>query len=121
MNIIFGDHVEKVRDRFTVLELDSFIIDNNNTVVTAWCVLESIPVTEMPLVAPLVKMHQDLIAQYRAQNWSFCKRALEQLRGRWNGEVDSFYGDLESRVDQYIQNPPDPEWTGHRVKTLPAS
>jgi hypothetical protein len=116
MNIIFGNHVEKVQDRFTVLELDSFDIGNTGTVVTAWCVLDQIPLTEMSLVEPLIKVHQDLMIQYQAQNWNFCKDALKQLYSRWNGEVDSFYSDLESRVNHYIENPPGLDWTGRLVK-----
>ena len=116
--IIFGDHVEKVKDRFTVLELDTFKIEGSDFRFKTWCLVESIPLTEMPLLESLKKIHQDLIDQYRQQNWGFCKNALEQLQGRFGGELDTFYSDLESRIDEYIGNPPDSTWTGELIKSL---
>lgn len=118
MKIIFDDHVDKLRDRFTLLELDTFAISDTGSTVTAWCVLDEIPLTELPLISDLSKIHQDLMQQYRAQNWDFCKKAIEKLSGRWNGEMDSFYSDLLNRINGYIQSPPESNWNGFLVKTV---
>ena len=118
MQIIFGDHVEKVRDRFTVLELDTFVLEGTWRKLKTWCVVETVPVTEMPLLESLIKIHQDLIEQYRKRNWKFCKDALEQLQGRFGGELDTFYSSLESRIDEYSNNPPDETWTGDLIKSI---
>jgi hypothetical protein len=32
--------------------------------------------------------------------------------GKWNGEVDSFYSNLLSRVLEYKETPPDDSWDG---------
>lgn len=116
MQIIFGDHVHLVKERFTVLELDTFQPTNGADAVTAWCVLENMPVEEIEITSHLVKLHQDLIEQFGKQNWNFCLAAIAKLRTRWGGEVDSFYNDLETRIQQLQHNPPDTAWTPVRLK-----
>lgn len=118
MQIIFGDHVEKVRDRFTVLELDTIRFEGSTNTMKVWCALENIPLQDIPLIETLSKIHHDLMDQYRQRNWNFCQRALEQLRGRWGGEVDSFYDDLAKRVEGYLQEAPPPDWNGEVVKSI---
>lgn len=107
MQIIFGDSVNLVKDRFTVLELDSFSTESLSAPITAWCVVHTIPLQEIGLTENLVKIHQDLIAQFRQKNWAFCLECIGHLRGRWNGELDSFYNDLETRVKEFISLPPE--------------
>lgn len=118
MQIIFGDSVNLVRERFTVLELDTFQVPNKDQTITAWCVVEKIPLEEFSITESLAKMHHDMMDQFRQQRWAFCLQALQQLKGRWSGEVDSFYSDLEGRIKHLQQNPPDQTWTPVRVKTV---
>lgn len=118
MQIIFGDHVDKVKDRFTVLELDTFIVENSAERITAWCVVETVPVEEMFMLENLQKLHSDLIAQYRARNWKYCIDALDHLQGKWNGELDTFYADLRTRIEKFGVEPPDSTWKPELVKSL---
>jgi hypothetical protein len=32
--------------------------------------------------------------------------------GRWNGEVDSFYNEMDARVKNYKEQDPGSDWTG---------
>jgi hypothetical protein len=32
--------------------------------------------------------------------------------GKWNGEVDSFYTEIDARVKAYKDQDPGPDWTG---------
>ena len=46
MNIIFGDNVaELAREKYTVLELDTFLVDGQTA--TAYAIVEKIPLLEM--------------------------------------------------------------------------
>lgn len=118
MQIIFGNSVNLVRPRYTVLELDTFQIPNQNQTLTAWCVIEKIPLEEFGVVQNLVQLHADMMNHYQQQHWSSCLQILRQLKGRWSGEVDSFYCDLEARIEYLQQNPPDQTWTPVRLKTV---
>lgn len=117
MQIIFGDNVNLLKDRFTVLELDTFCKVEAAEPITAWCVVTELPLQEINILEHLVKLHQDLVSEWKKQNWNFCLQALNQLKGRWNGELDSFYQNLEERIQQLIHNPPDHPWSPMIIKT----
>jgi len=98
MNIIFGDNIAALEDKYTVLELDTFRIGSDGPVNTAYCVLELIPLEEMALAESMVDLHHNLMQEYKKRNWNYCEQAMEQLMGKWNGELDTFYQELEKRI-----------------------
>ena len=58
-----------------------------------------------------ILFHENLIKNLALKNWDFCEQAIEQLMGKWGGEVDTFYQDLLTRVqDLKAQTLPD-NWT----------
>jgi len=119
MNIIFGlKSVEIFEERYTVLELDTFLLQPTNEVVTAYCLVETIPIQEMPAVVSLKELHSNLMAEYRKRNWRYCEDAIAHLTGKWRGELDSFYGELHQRITKLKQTDLSEEWTGQIEKTV---
>jgi adenylate cyclase len=118
MNIIFGDTVKQVAETHTVLELDTFKLMPSEQVVTSYCVIDNLPLAEFPQLEANKNIHQQLIAQYRQQNWEFCRSALHSLTGCWNGEMDTFYQHLAERIDDYSANPPGSAWDGVVTKEV---
>ena len=116
MNIIFGDTVKQVAGSHTVLELDTFKLMPSEQLVTSYCVIDNLPLAEFPRLESNKHIHQQLIEQYKQQNWDFCRSALHSLSGCWNGEMDTFYQHLSERIDEYIANPPGTDWNGVIVK-----
>ena len=116
MNIIFGDTVKQVAGSHTVLELDTFKLMPSEQLVTSYCVIDNLPLAEFPRLESNKHIHQQLIEQYRQQNWDFCRSALTALMGSWNGEIDTFYQHLSKRIDEYANNPPGLAWNGIIVK-----
>jgi hypothetical protein len=114
MNIIFGDAIKEIPDSFTILELDTFRMPNQE-VRTAYCVVEIIPLSEFATLDDYKKIHADLIKFYREQQWNYCEHAIEGLMGRWNGELDTFYTNLLSRVMHLKENPPSDDWDGFTI------
>lgn len=110
MHIIFDDAVSTLPDKFTILELDTFRVGDKTQ--TAWCVVENIPLADFPTVDAYKKVHSDLMQAYRDKNWEYCESAIKGLTGRWNGELDSFYENLHSRISNYKINPPLLDWDG---------
>ena len=115
MNIIFGDTVKQVADSHTVLELDTFKLMPSEQLVTSYCVIDNLPLAEFPRLESNKHIHQQLIEQYKQQNWDFCLSALTALMGSWNGEMDTFYQHLSDRITK-CQDVPDDNWNYWIVK-----
>ena len=112
MNIIFGtEQAEKLRERFTVLELDTFLFGTNGPKITAYCVVEGIPMDKLPLVESWQRLHEALIKNYQQRNWAYCQTLIEQLTDAWNSEMNSFYDEIQVRLDRLILENPGEEWT----------
>jgi hypothetical protein len=93
MNIILGrERAEELRERFTVLELDS-IEHPDGKLIEAYCVVsaEKVPLNELPSLEQWIKLHESLVVEYRKGNRNFCTQAIEHLRGKFGGELDTFY------------------------------
>jgi hypothetical protein len=113
MNIIFGkDKLEDVDERYVVLELDTFLLPNADQPTTAYCVVDSLDLDEIPMVNHFRELHSNLLKNYRSQNWNFCEQALEHLTPKWRGELASFYQELARRIEQFKQEPPGDGWDG---------
>ena len=113
MNIIFGQDITDIEQRYVVLELDTFV-DAQSHRQTAYCIVDSIPELDWPVIDTYRQAHHDLMKAYRQQDWDYCEHALEGLCGHWNGELDSFYHDLRDRIQRYRHNPPAKDWDGSR-------
>ena len=113
MHIIFGDSYKDLPDSYTILELDTFRSPSTGETLVTHCLVETIPLPEFQLAASHKKIHTDLIDAYRKQHWNYCEQAIEQLMGKWNHDLDSFYTDLLVRVNNLRAVPPDEAWTGY--------
>lgn len=117
MHIIFGkEQADELSTKYTVLELDTFQIGKNGPVVTAYCALESIPLGEMLTLAETKLIHTQLIKEYNQRCWKKCLELLTLLQGKWNKELDSFYQDLRSRLEQNIVCDPGTTWSAIILK-----
>jgi hypothetical protein len=112
MHIIFGSTAQEIPNSFTVLELDTFRMVKENRTDTAYCVVEKVPLTELAMLDAYKKIHADLVQYYRQRQWNYCENAIEGLMGRWNGELDTFYSDLLTRVIKFKENEPPADWDG---------
>lgn len=113
MNIIFGrDQAALLGEKYTVLELDTIRIAPSGPEITAFCVIETIPITSMPQVQSMKSLHENLIIEYRKRNWNYCEQALEHLLGFWGQELDTYYDNIRQRVQEYAVNEPDDSWDG---------
>ena len=110
MHIIFGDQVAGFKDKYTLLELDTFL--QKGQARTAWCVIETIPIDEISRTLEFANLHANLIVEYRKKNWNYCEQAITYLHGRWAGAADSFYDEISKRIKEYQQNDPGPDWNG---------
>jgi hypothetical protein len=110
---MFEDSItDDIKSKYMLLPLDTFYFVDADKKSTAYCLIESAPIQEMFSVDQYLDLHQNLIKNYYLRNWNYCEQAVEQLLGRWNGEIDSFYNEMDERVKTYKEQDPGPDWTG---------
>ena len=56
-------------------------------------------------------MHEKLIENYKKQNWKFCNDAIQELKGSFKGEMDSFYNALSERILKYMNTTLPEDWS----------
>lgn len=115
MKVIFGkQQADTISNRMTVLELDTFFQPGLPEPVTAYAVLDNtaIPLQEIPALENFVELHNNLMAEYRKQNWNYVEHSIEHLQGKWKGELDSFYEELINRVSTLKETKLPSDWNG---------
>lgn len=113
MNIVFEDAVTpEVKEKYTLLALDKFYSKELDTVRTAYCLIENIPLAEMPTLENYINLHESLMNNFYKRDWNFCEQAIEHLTGKWNGVVDSFYDTIAKRIESLKNSNLDDTWTG---------
>ena len=116
MNIIFGDSAaQKAQEKYIVLELDTFQVDQQLT--TTYALVERVTLMEMLSLETFKELHSNLLKEYRKRNWKYCEDAVEHLRGKWNGELDTFYTVLIERIQDLKTQTLDDAWTGVIVRS----
>ena len=111
MYIIFGEHqAQEASKKYTVLELDTVRFIPSKLVAVAYAVVENVPIEDLPKLSFQTELHQNLMENYRKQDWSFCEQAIENLVGCFGGELDSFYIELNSRINNYKKNDLENKW-----------
>lgn len=122
MLVVFGkEKADRLRDRMTILELDTFMQDGLQEPVTAYAVIEveDIPLQELPQLENMTLLHNTMWVEYRARRFGFCEQAMEHLRGKWKGSLDSFYDEFGSRIQKLKQSELDENWSGIIYKSVP--
>ena len=116
MNIILGkENADPLKDKYIVLELDTITIGDSEP-ITAFCVLDAPPSLDPNITKSYANLHTSLMENYHRRDWNFCEQAVEQLMGFWHKELDSFYENINTRIQQYKENDPGPDWTGFIAK-----
>ena len=111
MYIIFGDEqAQEVGKKYTVLELDTVRFVPSGTTATAYAVVENVPIPDLPKLSFQQDLHKNLMENYRKRDWNFCNQAIENLIGSFGNELDSFYSELQTRINNYKENDPGAAW-----------
>jgi hypothetical protein len=99
MNIILGDeNLKQIQENYIVLELETFSVGDDKT-ITAYCVLENTPLVDLNDLDRLKDLHKAFIAAYTGNNTTLCKFLGEELKGKFGGEMDTFYDEILARIN----------------------
>jgi hypothetical protein len=100
MQLIFGrENAEKLREKYTVLDLET--VEKDGVSLEVFCLIpgDKINIMELPQLESWVKLHHDFIHGYQTQQYNYCRQCIEHLMGKFNGEVDTFYEEIIRRID----------------------
>ena len=119
MYIVMGNDVKTLDEKYITFELDTIRYAENEEPVTSYCVItnEHVPLTDVNRIDEYKQLHAKLMENYKKRNWKFCIDSIEHLKGRFKGEMDSFYDDMEKRCQVFQQFEPPQDWDGVYDKT----
>jgi len=99
MQIIFGrENAEKLREKYTVLDLETLEKDGHTLEVFCLIPGDKISIGDLPQLENWVKLHHDFLNGLAKKEYSYCKQCIEHLTGKFGGEVDSFYAEIAKRI-----------------------
>lgn len=100
MNIIFGrENAERLREKYTVLDLEKLIIEDKEMEVFCLIPAEKIALPDLPQLEQWTKLHNDLLHGYETKQYNYCRQCIDHLMGKFGGEVDTFYEEILKRID----------------------
>ena len=118
VDIVIGpDTARTVEDRLPVLELDLIAVKGKVEAVEIFTVIGDDNMKRDSEFTELLLRHNGFITAYRAQEWQEARDAMQVCRGLCNGKMDGFYTIFEERIQEYIDNPPPPDWDGVYIAT----
>ena len=103
MQVIFSRQIaDELRNRYTVLELETFTVQDQ--ILETFCVVpaEKLIFSGMENLADHIRMHEEFIEQLKQKNYKFCIDAIEHLMGKFGGELDSFYEIVLERCNKSV-------------------
>jgi hypothetical protein len=101
MDLIFNkEHAEKLRDRYTILELETITVPGTDQILTSWCVVPAEKViSEIDMLPLNTAQHDELIKALQENNNQTALALCQTLKGRFGGELDTFYDEIEKRIN----------------------
>jgi hypothetical protein len=115
MNIIWGNHeLASIEDKYTVLELDTFLLETEDT-ITAYCVLSEIPAPTLINLDHYKQMHDKLLENYRDKQFEFVAQMAEQLEIRFGEDMREYYQVMKTRAEELQASGVPDDWKGYFV------
>jgi hypothetical protein len=101
MDIIFGrENAERLREKYTVLDLET--VERDGVSLEVFCLIpaDKIGLTDLPQLDNWTKLHNDFLNGYHTQQYDYCRQCIDHLMGKFGGEVDTFYEEILSRINK---------------------
>lgn len=99
MQVIFSrTAAEQLKDTYTILELETFDVEGQ--LLETFCVVtaDKMNLADMPNLENDKALHAKFIDHLKVKDYSICKQLIPHLRGKFGGELDSFYDEIEKRL-----------------------
>jgi hypothetical protein len=117
MQIIFDEKLVPVlREKHPVLELDTIWQPGMSEPITLHAVIERVALNDIASMELQRELHEGMIRVYKSGEWEILPLLIEQLKGKWQGELDTFYDEI---LD-FISRTDPKDWDGIR-RTMPTT
>lgn len=100
MQLIFNkEHADQLREKYTVLELET--ITKDGVTLDVFCVIPAdvINIAELPDLEHNIRLHNHFVDALKEKNYKICRDLYEHLLGKFGGEIDSFYEEIIKRIN----------------------
>lgn len=101
MDIIFGrENADKLREQYIVLDLET--VEQDGVSIEVFCLVsgDKVSLADMMQIDAWIKLHNDFLNGYRTKQYKFCRDCIDSLKGRFGGEVDTFYDEILRRINE---------------------
>lgn len=100
MQLIFGaENAEALRERYTILDLETIEVEGKRLEVYCLIPGDKVGLNELPFLEHYIKLHNDFLHGYQTKQYNYCRQCIDHLKGKFGGEVDSFYDEILKRID----------------------
>jgi hypothetical protein len=88
----------RLKNSHTLLELETFSVNGES--ITAYCVIPAEKILqELPELETYKQLHSEFVCAFNKKNYQLCQDTVEHLRGRFGGELDSFYDAIIDKIN----------------------
>jgi adenylate cyclase len=112
LHMIVGENTYMNDSDFTMIEIDKIAVKGKSTAETIYTCFK--PGMKFP--ERFLDNHKSFLAEYRAQNWNAANLLIDELISSSN-ELELYYRHMQTRIEEYITNPPSADWGGVYVAT----
>jgi adenylate cyclase len=116
VDIVIGENTFCRASEFAALELDLIRVKGKEEAVRIYVLLGEPDMRESPDFTDLEKIHGELLAAYRGQDWRKARTLVGECR-KLNGGLNGLYDFYDERLDAYEETPPAADWDGVFVAT----
>jgi hypothetical protein len=102
VELIFGrKNAEMLREKYTVLDLET-VTDQEGNSMEVFCLIpaDKINIGDLPSLEQWKKLHNEFLHGYHTQQYNYCRQCIEHLKGKFGGEIDSFYDEILRRINE---------------------
>ncbi len=115
---VIGETTRELATGMAFLELDLVSVVGKTELLRIYTLLGNEEVGGSPDFVELKKNHDAMLSAYRAQDWDGAAASLGRCRDCLNGfALDTMYDMYQSRIDEFRENPPAPDWDAVYVAT----
>ncbi len=114
VDFVIGQQTAELSPNWPYIELDIVAVKGKTQGVHIYTLPIDAEPSPQPVKSPALESHMKLLEAYRGQDW---KTALGLLDGGLATELAVCYGVYRERIEDFLKNPPPPDWDGVYVAT----